>query len=219
MFPCKIICRSEPATVEELRKMLIPNIIIVSVATTVASIVNLAGDASAIEKGAVGVSLFLLWVCSLIGLFGSWRRNAGIISLYIVIMLVVISTKIVLTLVAGAVVAVSCQMEQMSFSGCYRAAAYLDCIQFSNCTRSVIDNYNSFPTTTVACDTWTSDECTNAESTLSPIAYSRSGIFFLFMETVGTLIPVLISYVYINRLEAERSETASQYDLEARDSR
>eukprot|EP01060_Flectonema_neradi_P013381 TRINITY_DN20144_c3_g2_i1.p1 TRINITY_DN20144_c3_g2~~TRINITY_DN20144_c3_g2_i1.p1 ORF type:complete len:274 (+),score=50.60 TRINITY_DN20144_c3_g2_i1:55-876(+) len=201
------ICRRRPLTPSELRWYLERQLVIFSIINTTLAMINLfVQDNSAIEEGAIIVSLVLVWLTFPMGLLGAMRENSGVLALYIVFGILCGACSTVLSIVAAATVAISCQSEQLSFRGCKAALGGLPCLEFSNCTSSMIEDYNTlFPD----CDAWGTDDCKNAPDTLTSLAFLGERLFLLILNVFTSCIPVYFAILFFMRLEASRSHDDS----------
>eukprot|EP01060_Flectonema_neradi_P031455 TRINITY_DN4777_c0_g1_i4.p1 TRINITY_DN4777_c0_g1~~TRINITY_DN4777_c0_g1_i4.p1 ORF type:complete len:222 (+),score=54.18 TRINITY_DN4777_c0_g1_i4:149-814(+) len=211
---CKSLCRSTPLSHEELRNLLKTQLCVFSIINTITTVVTLAtGDDSAIERGAMVASLILLWASFPFGMYGVWKENGGVTALYIIFGVLCGVIRVALSMIASAVVATSCQTEQVSFKGCFRALDDLSCLRYSNCTRDILDNYNDLSTTIVSCDAWGTDDCTNAPDTMTSFAAGEGKLILLIVDVFTACVPVYMAFLYFTRKEASKV-TFEQTDAE-----
>ena len=198
------LCRSKPLNQKELQWYLKKQLIIFTILNTTFSFINLyVQDNSAIEEGAIIVSLMLLYAALPLGAWGVWRENSGITALYVVFGILCGAGRTVLSIAASVTVALSCQAEQLSFKGCTIAVDALPCLKYSSCTRDMLDTYNSFKEVT-NCDAWGIDDCKNSPATLTSLAFLGGKLVLLLLNIFTSCLPVYFAVLYFTRLDNDR---------------
>ena len=201
---CKSLFRSTPLGHEELRGFLKVQLVMFSIMNTITSIISLVQENTSIEEGAIVASLVLLWASFPIGMWGIYKENGGMTALYIIFGILCGIVRVVMSLIAAAVVAVSCQAEQMSFKGCFQALDSLSCLRYSNCTSDIIKDYNTISNSTIKCDAWGTDECSHAPSTTATFVTTDGRTILLVMNVFTACVPVYMAFLYFTRKEATK---------------
>eukprot|EP00755_Sulcionema_specki_P027758 Sspe_Gene.88423::Locus_60459_Transcript_2_3_Confidence_0.333_Length_892::g.88423::m.88423 len=202
-----VLWGSEPATVEQLRRLFLQQLAIFTSCNIVMSTVSLATAENPATRNLEACSLSALLSTLPYGIYGAVYLKGGALSFFVSFGLLCAAARTALYIASALLVGISCQIEQSSFKYC--STAGLPCLANSTCSAREINDYNqNLPSGAERCTAWSTDECKGHVLTQISMGVGAVKTTMFFLRFATALVPVYAAYLLHHRLENELSKGA-----------